>query len=460
VIASPVTEVPDRCAPPRRKAWAAGAGLVAWAGVIVAAHLWGRGLPAAHLPTPPLFASYDPRVNIGLLPAIVLAAAAAVWAVRIAAATPWRRLLVWTFGAGVAWAVALAVLDGAHALTAPLLLPDEYLASLPFVGHPGHFLATFTHEISGYSTHVRGHPPGMILIAWLLRSVKLGSPAVLAAVVVAAGAAAAPAALVAARSVCGEGVARRAAPFLALAPTAVWIATSADALYAGVGAWAVALLVLATGTDRRRSDLLALGGGILFGAALFLSYGLALLGLVPLAVAFVRRRVRPLAVAAVGVAAVVAAFAFAGFWWPSGLAATRVEYLKGWGGVRPYGYFLLADLAALGVALGPACAAGLARLGQLAAGSSPSAWLRERSPWLLPAAAALAVLAADVSGFSKGEVERIWLPFTPWLLLATGSLGPSSPGSAARGSERAARGWLVVNLAAGLLVQALFVSRW
>ncbi|MCZ4500719.1 MAG: hypothetical protein JWQ74_3274, partial [Marmoricola sp.] len=32
------------------------------------------------------------------------------------------------------------------------------------------------------------------------------------------------------------------------------------------------------------------------------------------------------------------------------------------------------------------------------------------------------VLAADVSQMSRAEVERIWLPFVPWILLGTALL--------------------------------------
>ena len=34
---------------------------------------------------------------------------------------------------------------------------------------------------------------------------------------------------------------------------------------------------------------------------------------------------------------------------------------------------------------------------------------------LVPLAAVAAILAADLSGLSKAEVERIWLPFAVWL---------------------------------------------
>jgi hypothetical protein len=56
---------------------------------------------------------------------------------------------------------------------------------------------------------------------------------------------------------------------------------------------------------------------------------------------------------------------------------------------------------------------------------------------------------------SKGEVERIWLPFVPWLLLATSALA-GQPGNP-RGTTRR---WLILQLAAGLLVQILFVAPW
>ena len=41
---------------------------------------------------------------------------------------------------------------------------------------------------------------------------------------------------------------------------------------------------------------------------------------------------------------------------------------------------------------------------------------------VLTSAAAAIVLTADLSRMSKGEVERIWLPFVPWLLISTAFL--------------------------------------
>ena len=50
---------------------------------------------------------------------------------------------------------------------------------------------------------------------------------------------------------------------------------------------------------------------------------------------------------------------------------------------------------------------------------------------------------------SKAEVERIWLPFVPWLLLATAALPP--------GWRRAG---LALQVAAALVVQHLVYTSW
>ncbi len=96
----------------------------------------------------------------------------------------------------------------------------------------------------------------------------------------------------------------------------------------------------------------------------------------------------------------------------------------------------MANLAAFALALGPAAAAGVARL-------------RLHSLWPLVGGAIVAIAAADVSALSKGEVERIWLPFAPWILLATASLHP-----------RARRAWLGGQVALTLALQIGVRTRW
>jgi hypothetical protein len=204
-------------------------------------------------------------------------------------------------------------------------------------------------------------------------------------------------------------------------------------------------VVLATGRRDGTGDRLALAGGAAFGAAVLLSYGSALLVLVPLAVARSRRHLRALVVAAAGGATVLALSALAGFWWLDGLVTTRREYLESVASVRPYGYFLLANLAALALVVGPATVAGVTRIVRGDGSARPLAGL------VPPVLAVVAV--ADLSGMSKGEVERIWLPFALWML----------PAAALAAGERDAGGvqrWLCVQMVAAIAIPLFVRTHW
>ena len=417
---------------------------MAGAGVLlVAAHLWGvRLVGSGHtllLGWPPFFGRAELRLGVAALPALTVGLVAVGVAPRLARHLPWGRLLVAAMAASLAWAVALALVDGWSGLSGPLTPPFEYLHDVPSVGPPLAFLRSFTSRLGSYSIQVQGHPPGLPLALSALHRIGLGGPGWAAALLIGVGATATPAALMALRDTAGEARARVAAPYLCFAPAWVWVATSGDALFMGVGAWAVTLLVMATGRRGSRSDLLGLLGGLLLGAALFLTYGAVLLTSIPVVVGLSRHRIRPLLAGAFGVAAVVVAFAVAGFWWLDGLAATRSLYAQGIARTRPYGYFVVANLALFAVVVGPAALAGLA-------------FLRGRETWLLVAGGLLAVGLADLSGLSKGEVERIWLLFFPWVGVAAANIagrdgGPSRP-------------WLAAQIAAGLAVQVTVLSPW
>jgi hypothetical protein len=259
----------------------------------------------------------------------------------------------------------------------------------------------------------------MLLLLWGLSRIGLGGAKWEAAVVILAGASAVPAVLLALRDVAGESRARAALPFLVFAPMALWVATSPDALLAGVAAWGATLAILATDRARSRTDALAVAGGLLLGAAAFLSYGLVLIAIVPVAVAVARRSPRPMIVAAAAAASVGLTFAATGFSWLDGLSSARAQYLAGASAYRPQSYFLLGNLGAFAVVLGPAVAVAFARL-------------RDRRVWLLVAAALAAIAAADVTALSKGEVERIWLPFAPWIVAATAAFVPPRRGGRRR----------------------------
>lgn len=411
------------------------------AAILVGRHL-GHDLYAAdyrvHIGDAPLVGTQDVRVSWRLGGAVLLAAAATAWGPGLAARLRWSALLAAAWAAGAAWAVSLAAGDGWRALPAPLRSRYEYLAAVDRVqAAPGGFLRTFTDldVLRHYPTHVKGHPPGFVLLLAGLDDVGLGGARVAAVLVIAVGALVAPAALVAVCAVADEGAARAAAPFLALTPAAVWVATSADAFFAGVSAVGVMLAALAvTAAPGRRRAALALGAGLVLGGALHLSYGIAPLGLLVAVLLVWRRAWSAGALMAAGVLAVGGAFTAAGFFWVDGLQATKTLYDAGVASRRPYADFLVIDLAAFGVALGPAAVAGLVRL-------------RDRRVWVLAGGAVAVVLAALLSGLSRGETERIWLPFVPWVLVGTAALGAS-------------RRWLALQLLVGLTVQATVRSPW
>lgn len=372
---------------------------------------------------------FGPGLALSVLTAAVLVVAAPV-AARLLA---WRRLLVAAATAAFVWSVALALSVGSYGLTKPLTTPEEYLHGVRYVHNPGEFLRSFTTVLPSYPTHIKGHPPGLVLLLWLLDQVGLGSPVWASVLVVAVGASAVPAVLLTLRHVAGEDAARRAAPFLVITPAAVWLATSGDALFTGVVAWAVAITVVATQRTGRGWPLVA---GAAWAGALLLSYGLVLVAPVATAVAWHRRRLYALLpIAATTVVLLGLLGAATGFWWPAGLAATHRAYLAGVASRRPASVFLWLNVVAVAGAAGPAIAPALRRA---------------RGPVILLAAGAVAGLAlADLSLLSKAEIERIWLPWIPWLLTATAVLPAVHR-----------RAWLTAQAATGLALQIALRSHW
>jgi hypothetical protein len=378
---------------------------------------------------PPLFAEWMPHLGPGTLPALLVALLVVARGPELAARLPWRGALAAGYAAALAWTFSLALVDGwRRGLADRLTTEHEYLHEVPGVTDVGALLRGFTGRIldfqpDSWTTHVSGHPPGALLVFVGLDRIGLsgGGPAAVLCVLV--GALIAVAVPVTVRALGDEAAARTVLPFAALFPGAVWIGASADGLFAGVTACGVALLAL-------RRPLL---GGVLLGCGIFLSYGLVLVGVIALACV---RSWRHLLLAVAGALAVVAAFAAAGFWWLDGYHLVVERYYQGIASIRPYDYWVWANLAAAAFACGLAPLAGLAhpRRGPVA---------------LLVAAALAAVLLADASGLSKAEVERIWLPFTAWLLPATAWL-----------PAPARRWWLLAQAATALAVCHLLLTNW
>lgn len=412
--------------------------LAVWVAVVVLGIVVGGWLtarhPELHTDAAPFHGHWDLVVGVGAVVPVLVGAALVLAAPIAAHRLRWRQLLVATPLASLAWAVALAVTVGGHGFAEPMRERGGYLEGVPLVHDLGHFLRTFTSTWRDLPTHVKGHPPGLVALLWVLDRIGLGGPGWAAALVIAAGATAAAAVLLAVREVAGEATARRVAPFVVVVPAAVWMATSGDALFTAVAAWAVATTVLATARPGR---LVAVGAGVLWAAALLLSYGLVLVAPVAVAVAWWRRRWDVVVVSAATAGAVlVAAAVVTGFWWPAGLAATRVAYHEGYAAHRPGSVFVWLNLCALAVAVGPAAFVAFGRL-------------RWNGAALLASAALVGIALADASLLSKAEVERIWLPWVPWLLVATASI------PAARH-----RRFLAGQAVTGIAVQLALRSTW
>ena len=413
---------------------------LSWVALVVIAHLWGTALaradPGIKLHAPPLFGHFDLRLGLKTVPAVMVALMVVVLGPLATRRLSWWGLVLVSTSSAVAWAVALAYMNGIDALTAPLERSTEYLSVVPQVSSVSDFVADYVDRLRSYPIHVKGHPPGAVVMLTWVERIGLGGSAWAAALVIAAGACSVPAALSGLRNLSSEERARRSAPFLVLAPAALWIATSMDALFAGVSAVAVALVVVALTRSGLRSDLPAAAGGLLGGCALLLTYGAAPLAVIVAAAALARRRVRPVAIAAAATVAVLAAAAAWGFSWPQGLQATENLYRDGVARDRPYAFFVVSNLAAFALVVGPAAAAGLTRL------------FSDRGR-VLVLGALVALIAADLSGLSKGEVERIWLPFAPWVLLAAGAL-----------PERSTRAWLAVQALTSLGIAVFVRTPW
>ncbi|MDQ1066923.1 hypothetical protein [Streptomyces canus] len=400
---------------------------------------------------PPLLASWDPHVGPGTPAAVVVAAAVVAYGPSLAARLPWRPLLLAVWGAGMAWTWSLALVDGwQRGVAEQLTTRNEYLRAVGRFHDIPAALRDFTRHIlidspDNWGAHVAGHPPGATLTFVLLDLIGLGGGGWAGTWCITVGTTAAVAVLVAVRTLADESLARRAAPFLVLAPAAVWVGTSADGYFAAVAAWAVALLALAV--RGVRPGLNGFCSGLLFGVTVYLSYGLTLMVVVAGAVVCVGSSRRPLLFALAGFVVVPAIFTALGFEWWEGYRILVTRYYQGAGGVRPYGYWVWANLACTVLIVGPATVAGVRRVVvRLRPGGG---WSRSspRPLAVLVLAAVLALLIADLSGMSKAETERIWLPFAAWLLPACAFL-------------TGVRGWLVGQAVLALLLNHLLLTGW
>ncbi|MDT5100011.1 MAG: methylthioxylose transferase [Mycobacterium sp.] len=403
--------------------------------------------------TAPIFGWWNAHVGWGTAPAILIGAATVLWGPTIAQRLPWRALTLATWATSCLWAFSLAMIDGwQRGFAGRLSARHEYLRQVPTITDIPEALSSFSRRILDYQpdswiTHVSGHPPGALLTFVWLDRIGLSGGAWAALLCLIVGSSAAAAIIVAVRAVADEETARLVAPFVAVAPTAVWVAVSADGYFAGVAAWGIALLALAVKQKVRVPLLVAGGAGVLLGWAIFLNYGLMLIAFLALAVLITavdwNTALRTLVPAALMAGFVVGIFLAFGFWWFDGYQAVQERYWQGIALDRPFQYWSWANFASVVCAIGLGSVAGIARAFDIPA--------IRRAPGLrvLVLAALLAIVCADLSMLSKAETERIWLPFTMWLAAAPALL-----------PQQSHRFWLGLNVIGTIALNSFILTNW
>ncbi|MGI8948874.1 MAG: hypothetical protein ACR2FV_13065 [Ornithinimicrobium sp.] len=390
--------------------------------------VYARKDPEAFGTVEPLHGFWDPQwFGPGTLPALVIGLLAWRYAVPLAARLPWRWLLLTSYLVALAWMLSLALTDGRSGIAHVLANRVEYLDTALATDDVPQMLQEYISRIpyahpDNWVTHVAGHPPGTLLFYVGLARLGLETSWSMGLVTTVLAASTSVGVLVTLRTLGAEDAARRAAPFLVLTPAAIFLCISADALFAATAAWGMAALAVAA-TARSRGRLVTSGivAGLLLGACVMMSYGMPLLGILALAVLIAARGSWwPLPIAAAAALCVVLVFAAYGFAWWEAYPVLVERYWDGIASQRPGAYWLWGNLGALLLSGGLLLGSGVA---MLIAGVRQ--WRVDRVVLLLAGAGLLMIAAADLSGMSRAEVERIWLPFIPWLTVSLALLPPA-----------------------------------
>jgi hypothetical protein len=421
----------------------------------VATRGWGR-VPFAVPARPwylswPYYLFWEPRFDLGwamvALPTAVLAAAVVV---GLAGAPLPRRVRVAGL-AGCLFALALAVAalgGGPAAWRAPLAYVGEYPGAVDRVGAIPTFLREFAARQPTLPDFPAQHPPGAMVFYELVARVWPGlTGAALATVAAACLGAFVVAGL--ARDELGEEGERLATACWVLAPVVVlYVATSADGMWAPVLAGAA--LAAHRGLERRSVGWTGAGGGLLWAASM-LSFAavLVLPFLLVRALARLRSDRRWVLGWAAATAAVVLGltglcWAATGYEPVSAVRGVQAFWVAAPGSQRVWWIWLPGDLLAFGGMLGfPLLAAFAVR-----------AWaaVRERAWGSFEVATLASLVAGAAWGHTKGEVERMWQFLVPFAIVV-----------AARQLTRWRATLPVVAaclLAQAVAVQVLFFTRW
>ena len=434
-------------------------GVAVWIGVIAAALLLAPtvldGLPEAATETAnafPLTGRWEWHGSWTLLTVACIGALMCWQGPRYFDALNRNLLAVSTGALSAVWTFLIALSDGIDQVSSPLNTRWEYLPLARTIDG-SEFLQTFLAEAASYPTHVKGHPPGATLVFWLWHTLGFESPLSAALFVLGCWGAGIAAVIATLLTLNQESTARTVAPFLVLFPGVVWAGASADALFFGVLAMAVLFWTLATHRTGWVSALWAASAGLTLSIATNLTYGAMAAAPIFVMILLQRPKLRPLIISALGFLVPMALQWSAGHFWLDGFHLTRGFYAEGLAARRPYAYFAtVGNLACLFGALGPVvvtgCVSYLSEQVQTARAEGIKALLNSR--YALVTGVLISLAAANFSGMSKGEVERIWLLFSPWAVIgATWAI-----------TSTTRRQWLGAQLIVTLALQAALVSPW
>ena len=392
----------------------------------------------------PFLGRYDVRLGPASLLAPIVAISVILLTLRRSFEhPPWHIVQILSYGTALAWALSLALVDGFSGLTKALGAPESYLDDVHHIeGHPFEYIASFTDNPAAHSDAARGHPPGPVLLLWLLDRIGITNHTVLGVLITALATLTVPLVLAAVRDACGETVARRFVPILVLAPYAVWVAVSMDTFVAVIGAASVVLGIRATRKRAKTSPLWALLAGVLVGVASLFSYAAPWLGLSIVFVYFARRRPFLNVVSGLGALIPVLAASLAGFSWSKGLEMAANDFSLR---VEPYRsaiWWGVISVFALMLATGPALFASARKM-------------RNTPAWPFLVGAGTAVLFSIVAGQARGGVEHAWLPFFPWLTVA--AVAPETQAGPSVQTPILLAG---VGAAAAIVIEAIVSTPW
>jgi hypothetical protein len=282
----------------------------------------------------------------------------------------------------------------------------EYLPGLPALRHGViSYLGHFAQLVPSLPLHAAGNPPAPLIVLHLL---GIATPRALAALCIAVGGLTAPLAYDLGRTLAGEERGRTAALLTAFTPALLLFGvTSADYAFATL-ALCVACLLTRAGLAPRIA-----GAGAAAIASLFSWLLLAIpvwATLLALQRDATRRALQTAAMSAIGILTVNLMLALATGYDPIAALRATDHLYRQTTAARPYAYWLFGSPVAWGVMLGLPTA----RLALRALANAD------------PAAVALAsvIIISSILGFTKGETERIWLPYVPIACVAAAAALP------------------------------------